>query len=130
MVALAPLAAIKMTMDNWAKFHYMFWNMNFENWHLIKLGWSLQIGAQMFIVNFILWTTVGIVLDFLLHTPCRCFSRIFKVKVSFENENENVLQIQGLKERIKQSKDKKSTPVYDFAVQKGKVCCLIGNNSA
>lgn len=84
----------------------------------------------MFIFNFLLWTTIGIVLDILLHTPCRCFSRIFKVRVNFENDNANVLQIKGLKERGKQSNDKKGAPVYDFTVHKGKVCCLIGNNSA
>ena len=99
MVGILPLAAIKRTQDILAKFHYIFWAMNFENWHLIKLGWSLKIGVEMYCFNFLFWTCVGILFDFLLHTPCRCISNLFKIKVNIANDSENVLKIEGLKER-------------------------------
>ena len=91
MVALAPLAAIKMTMDTLGRFHYMFWAMNFDNWHLIKLGWSLRTGVQMFVVNLIIWAFIGIFLDILFTTPCQCLSKRKKMKVTIENSNENTL---------------------------------------
>ena len=131
-VAILPLAAMRRTMTILAQFHYMFWTMNFENWHLVKLGWSLKYGVEMYVFGFLVWTAAGILFDFLLHTPCLCFYKILKIKVSIENDNENVLKIEGLKERNKSSQlpNSKSAPVYDLTVKKGKVCCLIGNNCA
>ena len=73
--------------------------MDFENWHLVKLGWSLKIGVEMYCFNFLVWTGVGILFDFLLHTLCRCISSLFKIKVSIANDNENTLKIDCLTER-------------------------------
>ena len=93
------MAAIKMTMDLLSKFHYEFYALNFDNWHYVKLNWSLQIGVQMFVFNFLAWTSLGIIIDFIMHCPCKCVSKIFTIKVRIENDNENVLLIAGLKER-------------------------------
>ena len=45
MIAVAPVAAIKLTFDCLASFEYMYFDMNFDNWHLVKKGWSLETGV-------------------------------------------------------------------------------------
>lgn len=97
-VSVAPLAAVKLTLDTLAKFHYMLWAMNFDNYEEKKNGWSIKIGLSMIIFNFVLWTAIGIILDLLLNTfnQCPCFRNYFTRKVYFENTNEGSVQISAM----------------------------------
>ena len=72
-VAIAPLAAVKLTFDTLGSFHYMILAMDFDNYEWKTNGWSIKIGISMFIFNFFLWTAVGIILDLLLNNLSQCF---------------------------------------------------------
>jgi len=67
MIAFAPMAAVKLTMDCLAAFHYILFVMDFDNWELQKANWSLKLGVGMFFLNFILWSAVGIFIDFVFN---------------------------------------------------------------
>ena len=72
-VALTPLATVKLTIDTLSKIHYLRWPMNFKNYHFEKDGWSIKLGINAFITNFIVYTIVGIVIDILFNyrsLPC------------------------------------------------------------
>ena len=124
MAALAPLTAVRLTLDTLAKQHGAYINMNFENYDWTFNGWSLKIGINMMILDFFLWTSVGIILDISLNCLGQCCIRkknIHGLIMQFENTNEGVIQISALKERAN-----KSAPFYEITLEKSKITCLLG----
>ena len=112
MAALAPLTAVRLTLDNLAKLHYIYINMNFGNYDWKFNGWSMKTGINMMIIDFFLWTSVGIVLDICLNCLGQCFfckKNIYGLNLQFENTNEGVIQISALKEGANQS-----APFYEI----------------
>ena len=84
----------------------------------------MQIGIDMLIVDFFLWTSVGIILDISLNCLGQCCIRkknIHGLIMQFENTNEGVIQISALKERAD-----KSAPFYEITLEKSKITCLLG----
>ena len=98
--------------------------MNFGNYDWKFNGWSMQIGIDMLIVDFFLWTSVGIILDILLNCLGQCLLRkknIHGLILQFENTNEGVIQITALKERAN-----RSAPFYEITLEKSKITCMLG----
>ena len=100
LTAMAPLAAVKLTMDCLGSFHFMEYGMNFDNWHLIKSDWSLKAGVGSFIINFFFWTVIGLFFDYLFSGTNYFFKKIYNRKVKFERSDEGVMIVEGLKERV------------------------------
>ena len=126
-VAYAPLAAVKLTWDFLAKLHYIFWIVNFDNYEIEIQNWSIKLGIRAFILNFLIYTAVGIVLDIILN--CRsfsCVSKYFTRRVNFHNTNEGVIYVEGLRE----CNATEDSPTYNFTFEKSQICCLIGNDTA
>ena len=64
--------------------------MNFGNYDWKFNGWSMQIGIDMLIVDFFLWTSVGIILDILMNCLgqcCLCKKNINGLALQFEKNN-------------------------------------------
>ena len=92
--ALAPLTAVKLTYDTLSKLHYIFINMNFTNYDWFFNGWSMKVGINMMIIDFFVWTSVGIILDTCLNCFGQCCQwrrKLHTRKVLFENTNEGVI---------------------------------------
>ena len=66
-VAYAPLAAVKLTWDVLAKIHYIEWKVNFDNYEIETKNWSIKLGINAFILNFLVYTAVGIFLDIVIN---------------------------------------------------------------
>ena len=114
------MAAVKLTFDTLAKLHYIFINVNFENYDWLKNGWSIEIGITMMVINFFMWTSIGILIDLCFNLLGRClFSKTRTVR--FENTNEGVIQISALRER-----GKKASPFYELTLEKSKISCILG----
>ena len=61
--ALSPFTAIKNTLDTYAIFHAMSYPMNFESWETKRFNWSLKIGADQMIVNFLVWLAIALAIE-------------------------------------------------------------------
>ena len=66
-VAYGPLAAVKLTWDVLAKIHYIEWKANFDNYEIEIKNWSIKLGVDAFITNFLLYTAIGIALDIIVN---------------------------------------------------------------
>ena len=75
------MTAIKLTLDTYANFYNIEWGMNFDNYDVVMDGWSLKIGLQMFVFNFLLWSALGLFFDLVFsnmshyYSNCLCFWR-------------------------------------------------------
>ena len=126
MAALAPMTAVRLTFDSLARLHGNYVNMNFENYHWPYNGWSLKNGINMMIVDFFLWTSVGIVFDVSMNCFGQCLLRKKTVRgltMRYENTNEGVIQVSALRERAN-----KSAPSYEITLEKSKITCLLGTD--
>ena len=94
--ALSPFTAIKNTIDTYGQFHANHYPMTFESWGTERFNWSLKLGANQFIVNFIFWMAVAIALECLIlgfqYYKRTCLVR----KVIFESSNRGTIEISGL----------------------------------
>ena len=110
-VAYGPLAAVKMTWDVLARIHYIEWKVNFDNYEVEFVNWSIKLGVDAFITNFLIYTAAGIVLDIIFNfRSFSCVKECFTRRVKFHNTNEGVIYVEGLKE----SGAKEDTPTYNF----------------
>ena len=57
--AISPLTAIKNTIDTYSKFHTMKFPMTWESWDTRRDGWSLKLGLNEFISNFIIYLAIS-----------------------------------------------------------------------
>ena len=125
-VAFAPLAAAKLTIDTLSEMHYIGWPSNFDNYDVVKKNWSIKLGINAYILNFCVYTLVGIVLDILFNLGSMpCLKYFCKRQIQFENTAEGVIKVEGIKER-----GSKGAPSYDFTFEKSKIYCLMGNDSS
>ena len=71
--------------------------MTFDNYELKKRGWSLKFGLNAFIINFFLYSAIGILLDLLLNSTKFWRGLFCSRKVRFESSSDGVIEIKGLK---------------------------------
>ena len=125
-VAYAPLSAAKLTIDTLSEMHYIGWPSNFDNYDVKKKNWSIKLGINAYILNLIVYTIVGIVLDIILNIHSMpCIKYFLKRRIQFENTDEGVIKVKGIRER-----GAKGAPTYDFTFEKSKIYCLVGNDSS
>ena len=72
-VAFTPLAAAKLTIDTLSQIHFIRWPANFDNYHFELKNWSIKLGINAMILNFCIYTIVGIFIDIIFNRrslPC------------------------------------------------------------
>ena len=91
------MTGITLTLGTIAGLHYMEWAVNFDNWDVAKDGWSVKMGVQLAVVNFFVWTAVGILADLVVNFNDYFGKRLTNSRVvKFTNTNEGVIEISML----------------------------------
>ena len=104
-----------------------YFNLDFvatwDNYDIDINNWSLEKGINALCLNFIIYLFIAVFVEAIYNVRQILGSKFYR-KVVFTNSAEGVLKVTDLCD------SGKSTTKYGFEIEKSKVCCFIGENSA